>query len=214
MFGSIGPAELILIFVIALLVFGPKKLPEIGRSVGKALREFKRTSDEIKGRIEEEIEASELKDVRKEITSGVTDIRTSVTQAAADLTQPGDLVSIAPGVLLRNAGLIAAGSSGVSTGAASPTSATSPLPASTPAPICRKAREKMIAEARTSAQSMMAQARDLGQPADWLIRSQHNRALPEGGKLWASVTAGEALGGGGARLTDGGEGGGRAAVPD
>ncbi|MCJ7485786.1 MAG: twin-arginine translocase TatA/TatE family subunit, partial [Candidatus Aminicenantes bacterium] len=51
MLGSIGPAELILIFVIALLVFGPKKLPEIGRSVGKALREFKKTSEEIKGRI-------------------------------------------------------------------------------------------------------------------------------------------------------------------
>lgn len=92
MFGSIGPAELILIFVIALLVFGPKKLPEIGRSVGKALREFKKTSDEIKGRIEEEIEASELKDVRKEITSGVDDLRTSVTQVAKDLTRvPEDI---------------------------------------------------------------------------------------------------------------------------
>ncbi len=71
MFGSIGPAELILVFVIALLVFGPKKLPEIGRSVGKALREFKKTSEEIKGRIEEEIEASEIKDIRKDIQSGV-----------------------------------------------------------------------------------------------------------------------------------------------
>jgi TatA/E family protein of Tat protein translocase len=65
MFGSIGPAELILIFIVALLVFGPKKLPEIGRSVGKAIREFKKTSEEIKGRIEEEIEASEVKDVAR-----------------------------------------------------------------------------------------------------------------------------------------------------
>jgi TatA/E family protein of Tat protein translocase len=87
MFGSIGPAELILIFVIALLVFGPKKLPEIGRSVGKALREFKKTSDEIKGRIEEEIEASELKDIRKDIRSGVDDLRSSVTKIATDITQ-------------------------------------------------------------------------------------------------------------------------------
>lgn len=85
MFGSIGPAELILIFVIALLVFGPKKLPEIGRSVGKALREFKKTSDEIKGRIEEEIEASELKDIGKDIRSGVDDLRSSVAKAATDL---------------------------------------------------------------------------------------------------------------------------------
>ena len=67
MFGSIGPAELILIFIVALLVFGPKKLPEIGKSVGKAIREFKRTSEEIKGRIEEEIQASEIKDVTQDL---------------------------------------------------------------------------------------------------------------------------------------------------
>ncbi|HPW16857.1 MAG TPA: Sec-independent protein translocase protein TatB [Candidatus Aminicenantes bacterium] len=87
MLGSIGPAELVLIFVVALLVFGPKKLPEIGRSVGKALRELKRTSDEIKGRIEEEIEASELKDVRRDIQSGVDDLRAGVTEIATGLTR-------------------------------------------------------------------------------------------------------------------------------
>jgi TatA/E family protein of Tat protein translocase len=42
MFGSLGMPELLLIMVIALLVFGPKKLPEVGRSLGKALREFKK----------------------------------------------------------------------------------------------------------------------------------------------------------------------------
>jgi len=77
--------ELILIFVIALLVFGPKKLPEIGRSVGKALREFKKTSDEIKGRIEEEIEASEIKDIRKDIQSGVDDIKSGVKSFQDDI---------------------------------------------------------------------------------------------------------------------------------
>ena len=40
----------------------------------------------------------------------------------------------------------------------------------------------------------MARARDLGTPADWLLRSQHNRALPDGDKLWASVLATEPLG--------------------
>ncbi len=75
MFGSIGPMELILIFVIALLVFGPKKLPEVGRSIGKALKEFKRTSDEIKGKIEEEIEASEIKDLGKDIETEVKSIQ-------------------------------------------------------------------------------------------------------------------------------------------
>jgi TatA/E family protein of Tat protein translocase len=71
MFGSVGPTELILIFIVALLVFGPKKLPEIGKSVGKALREFKKASEEIKGRIEEEIQASEIKDIGKDIKAEV-----------------------------------------------------------------------------------------------------------------------------------------------
>jgi sec-independent protein translocase protein TatA len=85
MFGSIGPAELILIFIIALLVFGPKKLPEIGRSVGKALREFKKTSDEIKGRIEEEIEASEIKDIGKDIRTSVNDLQSGVRGIQDDI---------------------------------------------------------------------------------------------------------------------------------
>ena len=80
MFGSIGPAELILIFVVALLVFGPKKLPEIGRSVGKAIREFKRTSEEIKGRIEEEIEASEVKDVAKTLETEAKEIKDNLNK--------------------------------------------------------------------------------------------------------------------------------------
>ena len=67
MFGNIGFPELIAILTIALLIFGPKKLPEVGRSIGKAIREFRKTSDEIKGKIEEEIQASELKDIQNEI---------------------------------------------------------------------------------------------------------------------------------------------------
>jgi TatA/E family protein of Tat protein translocase len=86
MFGNIGPMELMLIFVIALLVFGPKKLPEIGRSVGKAIREFKKTTDEIKGRIEEEIDASEIKDIRKDIQSGVDDLKTSMKGLTSGVT--------------------------------------------------------------------------------------------------------------------------------
>jgi sec-independent protein translocase protein TatA len=46
-FGRFGPMELILIFVVALLIFGPRKLPEIGRSIGKAIREFKDHSNKI-----------------------------------------------------------------------------------------------------------------------------------------------------------------------
>jgi TatA/E family protein of Tat protein translocase len=90
MFGSVGPTELILIFIIALLVFGPKKLPEIGRSVGKAIREFKKASDEIKGRIEDEINASEIKDIGKDLQSGVNSLRDGI-RGIADATGVTDL---------------------------------------------------------------------------------------------------------------------------
>jgi len=59
MFGSIGMPELIIIFVIALIIFGPRKLPELGRSLGKTIAEFKRTSNELKSTLEEEIRIEE-----------------------------------------------------------------------------------------------------------------------------------------------------------
>ena len=55
MFGSIGMPELIIIFMIALIIFGPRKLPELGRSLGKSLGEFKRASNELRNTLDEEI---------------------------------------------------------------------------------------------------------------------------------------------------------------
>src|SRR5438309_6644436 len=59
MFGSIGMPELIVIFVIALIIFGPRKLPELGRSLGKSLAEFKKASNELRSTLEEEIRLEE-----------------------------------------------------------------------------------------------------------------------------------------------------------
>ena len=59
MFGSIGMPELIIIFVIALIIFGPRKLPELGRSLGKSLSEFKRASNELRQTLDEEIRVEE-----------------------------------------------------------------------------------------------------------------------------------------------------------
>jgi sec-independent protein translocase protein TatA len=61
MFGSIGMPELIIIFTVALIVFGPRKLPELGRSLGKSLQEFKRASNELKHTLDEEISLEERK---------------------------------------------------------------------------------------------------------------------------------------------------------
>jgi sec-independent protein translocase protein TatA len=63
MFGSIGMPELIIIFVIALIIFGPRKLPELGRSLGKSLAEFKKASNELRNTLEEEIRIEEQKEV-------------------------------------------------------------------------------------------------------------------------------------------------------
>ena len=69
MFGSIGMPELIIIFVIALVIFGPRKLPELGRSLGRSLSEFKRASNELKSTLEEEIR---LEDQRTTLESSKT----------------------------------------------------------------------------------------------------------------------------------------------
>jgi sec-independent protein translocase protein TatA len=71
MFGNIGLPEMMVIMAIALLVFGPKKLPEIGRSVGKALREFKKSTEEIKDKFEEQIRADDFKDIQNDIKKGL-----------------------------------------------------------------------------------------------------------------------------------------------
>jgi sec-independent protein translocase protein TatA len=59
MFGSLGMPELIVIFVIALIVFGPRKLPELGRSLGRSIAEFKKATNELQNTLEQEIEADE-----------------------------------------------------------------------------------------------------------------------------------------------------------
>lgn len=56
---NLGFPELLVIFVIALIVFGPRKLPEIGKSLGKTLAEFKRASNELRRTLEEEIRLEE-----------------------------------------------------------------------------------------------------------------------------------------------------------
>ncbi len=68
--GNLGMPEIIVIFVLALIVFGPRKLPEIGRSLGKGLAEFKKASNDLKRTWEEEVrlekEKEEMKTLLKE----------------------------------------------------------------------------------------------------------------------------------------------------
>jgi TatA/E family protein of Tat protein translocase len=71
MFGSIGFPELVLIFIVVLLVFGPKKLPEFAKLLGKAVREFRSTIDEAKSAIQDEIYKEGMADSIKGISQDV-----------------------------------------------------------------------------------------------------------------------------------------------
>ena len=66
---NLGFQELLIIFIIALVIFGPRKLPDLGKSLGRSLAEFKRASNELKRTWEEEVRAEEedLKRIQRDI---------------------------------------------------------------------------------------------------------------------------------------------------
>ena len=64
MFGSLGFPELMMIFAVALIVFGPRKLPDIGRTIGKALGEFRRATNDLKSTLEDEVTREEIKQIK------------------------------------------------------------------------------------------------------------------------------------------------------
>ena len=102
--GNLGMPEMIFILVLALLLFGPKKLPEIGKQVGKALGEFKRASNDLKRTIEEEVEkattveeqkAAETRPAEKPIEAKRLEGDAEV-EAAASRSAPEGTVSASP----------------------------------------------------------------------------------------------------------------------
>ena len=82
MLPSVGMPELIIILVIALIIFGPRKLPELGRSLGKSIGEFRKASNELKSTLEEEIRLEEQKEQRAKIEA-----EQASAVAAASMTQ-------------------------------------------------------------------------------------------------------------------------------
>lgn len=72
--GPLGVQETVFIFVLALLIFGPKKLPELGKTIGKAMTEFRRASSELKATFDREMSAIERENESlKEVTRKYTD---------------------------------------------------------------------------------------------------------------------------------------------
>lgn len=85
MFGTLGGPELILIFIVGLVVFGPRKLPDIGKSLGKMIGEFKRASADFQRTVEDEVETEKL---RKEVSSAEYVSSPPETPPAAPLPPP------------------------------------------------------------------------------------------------------------------------------
>ncbi|MCP3982585.1 MAG: twin-arginine translocase subunit TatB [bacterium] len=75
MFGSLGGAELALLLVLALLLFGPRKLPQIGRTLGKGLSEFRRASNDFRASLEREVDLESVKSVKNEVSQTVDEVR-------------------------------------------------------------------------------------------------------------------------------------------
>jgi TatA/E family protein of Tat protein translocase len=89
--GNLGMPELIFIFVLALLIFGPKKLPELGKQLGKGLGEFKRASTDLKRSIEEEVEKAAREEAPKtESEPGPRAVAAEGTVASASAEERND----------------------------------------------------------------------------------------------------------------------------
>src|SRR5207249_6941352 len=78
--GQLGFSEMLVIFIVALLVFGPKKLPELGKSLGKGIREFRKATDELKSTWQDQVKdiQNPLNDVKRDIHEMGQDMKTNL----------------------------------------------------------------------------------------------------------------------------------------
>jgi sec-independent protein translocase protein TatB len=85
---NFGLSEMIFIFLLALLLFGPKKMPEIGRQIGRALNEFRRASNEFKSQIE-----SEIQNLERESNAGEILPPAKPVAGAISTSTPADVIA-------------------------------------------------------------------------------------------------------------------------
>ena len=74
--GQLGFSEMLVIFIVALLVFGPKKLPELGKSLGKGIREFKKATEELKSSWEDQV---------KDVTAPLNEVKRDINNIGQDM---------------------------------------------------------------------------------------------------------------------------------
>ena len=92
MFGSLGFPELIFIFVLALLIFGPKKMPELGRTLGKAMAEFRKATTDLKRTINAEMLEQEMReaDPRQIVRDSLREAKQSLENAVKNDAEPAE----------------------------------------------------------------------------------------------------------------------------
>ena len=78
--GPLGVPEMIFIFVAALVIFGPKKLPELGKQLGKGMAEFKRASTELKGTFQREMDNIERESRMQEVREAASNLKADITK--------------------------------------------------------------------------------------------------------------------------------------
>ena len=90
MFG-LGAMEILVILVIAFMLFGPKELPEIGKQIGKAVKGFKETTEDLRQSVEPEINmiTQELKSVEQDFESSIKEAEEQIKGATDEVTEPG-----------------------------------------------------------------------------------------------------------------------------
>ena len=90
MFGSIGGPEILFVFVLALLLFGPRKLPEVGRTIGRTLAEFRKATNEFSASLEREVEVENLKELKSELKAPL------LGQPSGTILREGERGTLAP----------------------------------------------------------------------------------------------------------------------
>jgi len=75
MFGSVGGGEILVLLVLGLLLFGPRKLPAFGRTLGKALSDFRSASTDFRINLEREVHIDEVRSTQKDLSETAADLR-------------------------------------------------------------------------------------------------------------------------------------------